>query len=83
MCGQWWARGCSLPSISSDSCVRSSLQKIFDFNVKKFKCGQIGPVNGMRPDGKVDTSCMQSVEVFSLLFLDFAFYFSQPLPPKK
>ena len=66
MCGQWWARACGLPSISEDACVRSSLQKIFDFNVKKFKCGQIGPINGMRPDGKPDTSCMQSVEVILL-----------------
>ena len=63
MCGQWWARGCGLPSISSDECVKSSFKKIFDFNVKQFQCGQIGPINGMKPDGKIDTSCMQSVEV--------------------
>ena len=65
MCGQWWARACGLPSIAHEKCIKSSLKKIFDFNVKKFQCGQIGPVNGMRPDGKVDTSCLQSVEVWT------------------
>ncbi len=65
MCGQWWARACGLPSISDDPCVKSSLLKIFNFNVKQFQCGQIGPINGMRPDGKVDSSCMQSVEVWT------------------
>mmetsp|Transcript_17192 Transcript_17192/g.48392 ORF Transcript_17192/g.48392 Transcript_17192/m.48392 type:complete len:1303 (+) Transcript_17192:90-3998(+) len=65
MCGQWWARGSGLPSLAEDQCVKSSLRKIFDYNVKKFKCGQIGPVNGMKPDGRVDTSCLQSVEVWT------------------
>ena len=75
MCGQWWARGCGLPSISSDSCVKSSLKKIFEFNVKKFQCGQIGPINGMRPDGNIDKSCMQSVEVICLFMYIYIYVF--------
>mmetsp|Transcript_11799 Transcript_11799/g.33225 ORF Transcript_11799/g.33225 Transcript_11799/m.33225 type:complete len:1288 (-) Transcript_11799:36-3899(-) len=65
MCGQWWARACGLPAIAEEHCIRSTLKNIHRFNVLGFKGGQLGPVNGMRPDGKVDTTCLQSVEVWT------------------
>jgi len=65
MCGQWWARACNLPSIADDFCIQSTLKNIHKFNVMGFKNGQLGPVNGMRPDGKPDPTCMQSVEVWT------------------
>jgi hypothetical protein len=36
---------------------------IYNYNVMGYKNGKIGAVNGMRPDGKVDKTCLQSVEV--------------------
>ncbi len=65
MCGQWWARACNLPPIADETCVRSTLLNIHKFNVMGFKNGQLGPVNGMRPDGRVDATCLQSVEVWT------------------
>jgi non-lysosomal glucosylceramidase len=35
------------------------------YNVKKFGTGDLGAVNGMKPNGTVDTMCMQSVEVWT------------------
>lgn len=43
----------------------SALRTIYAYNVLKFKNGTIGAVNGMRPDGKVDPTCLQSVEVWT------------------
>lgn len=45
--------------------ARSSLGTIFEFNVQKFADGLSGAVNGMRPDGSVDDTCMQSQEVWT------------------
>lgn len=42
----------------------SSLKTIYELNVKQFADGQMGAVNGMRPDGSVDTSSVQSDEVW-------------------
>jgi non-lysosomal glucosylceramidase len=64
-CGQWWARACGLPPLDGPECFQSSLSTIYNFNVKKFRNGEAGPINGMRPDGKLDTTCMQSVEVWT------------------
>lgn len=44
--------------------VVSSLKTIYELNVKRFADGQMGAVNGMRPDGSVDTSSVQSDEVW-------------------
>jgi uncharacterized protein (DUF608 family) len=62
--GQWWARACGLPPLDDVECYQSALATIYKFNVKKFKNGELGPINGMRPDGKIDQTCMQSVEVW-------------------
>ncbi len=42
---------------------RSALLKIYEFNVMKFKKGCMGAINGMRPNGEVDKSCLQ-VHIF-------------------
>jgi non-lysosomal glucosylceramidase len=62
--GMWYAGACGLPSIVPDEHLGSALAKIFEFNVKQFEEGQMGAVNGMRPDGRVDTSSIQSQEVW-------------------
>ncbi len=65
MAGQWYARTCGLPDIVEDSKAQKSLKKIFDWNVKKFKDGKMGAVNGMKISGIVDTSSVQSSEVWT------------------
>jgi len=65
LAGEWYARACDLPSIVPLSNAQSSLKTVFEYNVKKFGNGEQGAVNGMRPNGRVDTMCMQSVEVWT------------------
>jgi non-lysosomal glucosylceramidase len=45
--------------------ARSSLSTVFEFNVRRFADGMSGAVNGMRPDGSIDNTCMQSKEVWT------------------
>jgi len=65
MAGQWYARACGLAPVVVGVQARSSLTTVFDFNVRKFADGCSGAVNGMRPDGQVDDTCMQSQEVWT------------------
>ncbi|KAJ6790772.1 non-lysosomal glucosylceramidase [Iris pallida] len=65
LAGQWYAASSGLPSLFDDGKIRSTLQKIFEFNVMKVKGGRMGAVNGMYPSGKVDETCMQSREIWT------------------
>jgi non-lysosomal glucosylceramidase len=65
LAGQWYAQACGLASIVPDAHALSAFKKIFDFNVKMFEDGGMGAVNGMKPNGWVDTSNMQSQEVWA------------------
>lgn len=65
LAGQWYARACGLPSIVQPQQARSALSVIFQHNVLGFRGGALGAVNGMRPDGKPDTTSMQSQEVWT------------------
>jgi hypothetical protein len=68
LAGHWYARLCSLPGVVPANMALSCYETIFNFNVVKFGEGYgglIGAVNGMKPDGKVDNSCMQSREVWT------------------
>jgi hypothetical protein len=65
MCGQWYARACGLPPLHPEANIRAALQTVYKNNVMKFRGGQAGAVNGMRPDGYVDDSSMQSCEVWT------------------
>ena len=70
LCGQWWSRVCGLESVV-DSRMKAvkTLKKVHQMNVLRWKelCGGVlnGAVNGMRPDGRVDGSCLQSKEVWT------------------
>lgn len=44
--------------------IQSALKSVFDLNVMKFASGQMGAVNGMRPEGVPDRSSVQSDEVW-------------------
>ncbi len=65
MAGQWYAKACGLENVVPDSQAKRALQKVFDFNVMQFEDGEIGAVNGMHIDGRVDTSSGQSQEVWT------------------
>jgi non-lysosomal glucosylceramidase len=65
LAGQWYARSCGLPSIVPEDNAQKALHKVYAYNVSQFEDGEMGAVNGMRPDGRVDYSCMQSQEVWT------------------
>jgi non-lysosomal glucosylceramidase len=65
LAGEWYARACDLPSIVPPSNAQSALKTVFEYNVKMFGTGDQGAVNGMKPNGDVDSMCMQSVEVWT------------------
>ncbi|KAI6695873.1 hypothetical protein NL676_023583, partial [Syzygium grande] len=65
LAGQWYTASSGLPPLFDDGKIRSSLQKIYDFNVMKVRGGRMGAVNGMHPNGKVDETCMQSREIWT------------------
>lgn len=44
--------------------ICSALKSVFDLNVMSFADGQMGAVNGMRPEGVPDRSSVQSDEVW-------------------
>ncbi|CAM4557625.1 unnamed protein product [Caretta caretta] len=44
--------------------IVSALKTIFELNVMSFANGTMGAVNGMRPDGSLDTSSLQSSEAW-------------------
>ncbi len=64
LAGQWYAYATHLPPIVPAENVRVALQTVFDNNVQQFAGGEVGAVNGMRPDGTVDRSSEQSQEVW-------------------
>lgn len=63
--GFWFANSCELPAIIAPRRFRAALQKIFEVNVMGVAGGSVGALNGMRPDGKIDRSSMQSQEVWA------------------
>jgi non-lysosomal glucosylceramidase len=70
LAGNWFCRLCGLPPVVTSAQAVSSLKTIYNMNVIAFsklnkRSSLIGAVNGMRPDGTVDDSCLQSREVWS------------------
>jgi non-lysosomal glucosylceramidase len=65
LAGQWYAHACGLPPILNTDHIRQSLKKIFNNNVMRFHNGEMGAVNGMRPNGNVDHTNLESQEVWT------------------
>ncbi|KAG7259217.1 hypothetical protein CRUP_010946 [Coryphaenoides rupestris] len=66
--GQWFLRASGLgdgefQAFPKDK-ILSALKSVFDLNVMSFAGGQMGAVNGMRPEGVPDRSSVQSDEVW-------------------
>lgn len=65
LAGQWYADATGLGDVVAPERVRQTLRTIYNMNVAGFGGGQMGAVNGMRPDGTTDTSSEQSSEVWT------------------
>lgn len=71
MCSQWYLRSSGFGyEIFPKENVRSTLQVIYENNVKKFANGEMGACNGFLPgenenEGGADTACMQSEEAWT------------------
>jgi len=76
LAGHWFARACGLPGVVPREHARSALRKIFALNVMGWRGGgtpaggrgepgERGALNGVRPDGRPDRTCMQSAEVWT------------------
>ena len=80
LAGQWYSRVCGMEDLVPQHMISSSIREIFQRNViglsRSAGVGDItgdassnslllGAVNGMRPDGEVDSSCLQSREIWT------------------
>ncbi len=79
LAGHWFTRASGLPGVVPSEHARSVLRKVFALNVMGWRGGgrgrrgdppagapgERGAVNGMRPDGRPDRTCMQSAEVWT------------------
>eukprot|EP01113_Clastostelium_recurvatum_P049346 TRINITY_DN9127_c0_g1_i2.p1 TRINITY_DN9127_c0_g1~~TRINITY_DN9127_c0_g1_i2.p1 ORF type:complete len:741 (-),score=160.82 TRINITY_DN9127_c0_g1_i2:136-2067(-) len=65
LAGHWYSHACGLGGIVPKDKAISALKTVYEYNVLKFGDGGMGAVNGMRPNGKVDTTCLQSSEVWT------------------
>jgi len=65
LAGHWYSQSCGLGGVVPEAHARSALKKVFDFNVMGFEDGRLGAMNGMRPDGSLDKTGMQSMEIWT------------------
>lgn len=65
LAGQWYADATGLLPIVPINHIALTLQTIYDRNVRGFEAGSMGAVNGVRPDGSLDTSNLQASEVWT------------------
>ena len=65
LAGLWFTHVCRLPRIVDTEKARRALQTVFKFNVLKYADGNAGAMNGMRPDGSIDKTSLQSAEVWA------------------
>ncbi len=65
LAGQWYALACGLPGVVDPQQARSALKTVFEVNVMQVHKGELGAMNGMRPDGQIDRTSLQSQEVWT------------------
>jgi non-lysosomal glucosylceramidase len=63
LAGQWYMDYVGVSLLPAER-VQSALKKVYDYNVLAYGEGQLGAVNGMRPDGTPDSSDLQSDEMW-------------------
>jgi non-lysosomal glucosylceramidase len=62
LAGQWYADATGLGDLVAPERVLTALRTIYESNVLGFGGGDMGAVNGTRPDGSIDESTEQSAE---------------------
>lgn len=62
LAGQWYADATGLGDLVSPDRVLTALRTVYASNVLGFGGGDMGAVNGIRPDGSIDESTEQSAE---------------------
>lgn len=65
LAGHWFALECGLGGIVAPERAKLALRKVYEANVLGYKDGSLGAMNGMRPDGRLDLTCMQSAEIWT------------------
>lgn len=65
LAGHWYSLACGFGGVVPPDHAQSALKTIYNFNVRKFKNGRLGAMNGMRPDGTLDKTGMQSMEIWT------------------
>jgi non-lysosomal glucosylceramidase len=65
LAGHWYSQACGLGGVVPKEHAQLALTSIFDLNVIGFKDGRLGAMNGMRPGGELDKTCMQSMEIWT------------------
>lgn len=64
-CGHWFLRSSGFKyEVFEQEKIKSCLETIFEYNVMKYRDGKGGAVNGMRPNGQIDETSMQSEEMW-------------------
>jgi non-lysosomal glucosylceramidase len=64
LAGQWYMDFANIELLPADH-VASALKTVYDFNVRRYGDGKMGAVNGMRPDGAIDMTDIQSQEMWT------------------
>lgn len=64
LCGHFYSKFLGLGGIADNEIVHIALQTIYNNNFLKFKEGNVGVINGMYPNGKIDETSLQSSEVW-------------------
>ena len=64
LAGQWYSDFSRIELLPREH-VETALRTIYAYNVEQYGDGQQGAVNGMRPDGTIDQSDLQSAEMWT------------------
>jgi non-lysosomal glucosylceramidase len=65
LAGEWYSRMSALQGVLPEQHVHSMLAKIYEKNILGIQDGSIGAMNGVRPDGDIDRTSLQSQEVWT------------------
>jgi non-lysosomal glucosylceramidase len=65
LAGHWYSHACGLGGVVPETHSLSVLAKVFNFNVMGFRNGRLGAINGMRPNGGLDKTGLQSMEIWT------------------
>lgn len=65
LAGDWYLRMCGLRGVLPEEHALSMLKTIFAKNVMNIEKGTMGAMNGVRADGSIDRTSIQSQEVWS------------------